>query len=47
MNRNEEWNEFQRNLMSCTLHSLNATDEYEYRKKRQEEIDEMLSTYKH
>ena len=44
MNRNDEWNEFQRNLMSCTLNSLNATDEYEYRKKRQEELDEMLTT---
>ena len=44
MSQNDEWNEFQRNLMSCTLNSLNDTKEYEYRKKRQEELDEILTT---
>ena len=44
MTRNEEWNEFLGNLLSCALKNLQATKEYEYREKRQEEIDEMLTT---
>lgn len=44
MNRNEEWNEFLNNLLSCASKNLQATREYEYRKQRQEQIDEMLTT---
>lgn len=44
MTRNEEWNEFLGNLLSCALKNLQATKEYQYLEKRQEEIDEMLTT---
>lgn len=44
MSKDEEWNEFLSNLLSCALKNLQATKEYEYRKKRQEHIDEMLTT---
>lgn len=44
MTRNEEWNEFLGNLLSCALRNLQATKEYEYRRKQQEHIDEMLTT---
>lgn len=44
MTRNEEWNEFLGNLLSCSLKNLQATKEYEYRRKQQEHIDEMLTT---
>ncbi len=44
MNRNEEWNEFLGNLLSCALEGLKGTKEYEYRSVRQEYLDEMLST---
>ena len=44
MTRNEEWNEFLGNLLSCALKNFQATKEYEYQEKRQEEIDEMLTT---
>ena len=44
MNRNEEWNELLSNLLSCALKNLQATREYEYRRQRQEQLDEMLTT---
>lgn len=44
MSKDEEWNEFLGNLLSCALKNLQATKEYEYRRKRQEHIDEMLTT---
>ena len=44
MNRNEEWVELLSNLLSCALKNLQATREYEYRRQRQEQIDEMLTT---
>ena len=44
MSKNEEWNAFLGNLLSCSLNNLQTTKEYEYRKKRQEHIDEMLTT---
>lgn len=44
MGRNKEWNEFLRNVLSCAQKNLQATKEYQYLEKRQEEIDEMLTT---
>lgn len=44
MSKDEEWNEFLGNLLSCALKNLQATKEYEYRRKRQEHLDEMLTT---
>lgn len=44
MNKDEEWYEFLDNLLSCALKNLQTTKEYEYRRKRQEHIDEMLTT---
>ena len=44
MSKDEEWNEFLGNLLSCALKELQATKEYEYRRKQQEHIDEMLTT---
>ena len=44
MSKNEEWNEFLSNLLSCSVKNLQATKEYEYRRGRQEHIDEMLTT---
>ncbi|KAA3388034.1 hypothetical protein [Akkermansia muciniphila] len=44
MYKDEKWNEFLNNLLSCALKNLQATKEYEYRRKRQEHIDEMLTT---
>lgn len=44
MSKDEEWNEFLGNLLSCALKNLQSTKEYEYRRKRQEHIDEMLTT---
>lgn len=41
MSKNEEWNEFLSNLLSCSLNNLQATKEYEYLKGRREHIDEM------
>lgn len=43
-NRNEEWNEFYQNLLSCVLKDLPVTKEYAYRRKRQEHVDETLAT---
>lgn len=44
MNKDEEWNEFLGNLLSCALKNVQSTKEYEYRRKQQEHIDEMLTT---
>lgn len=44
MTRNEEWSGFLENLLSRALQQLETTKEYEYRRKRQEHIDEMLTT---
>lgn len=44
MSKNEEWNEFLSNLLSCSLKNLQTTKEYEYQKQRREHIDEMLTT---
>lgn len=44
MSKHEEWNEFLGNLLSCNLKGLQTTREYEYRRERQEHIDEMLTT---
>ena len=43
MSKNEEWNEFLDNLLARSLENLQATREYEYRKLRQEQLDEMLA----
>ena len=44
MSKNEEWNEFLSNLLSCSLKNLQTTKEYEYQKQRREHIDEMQTT---
>ena len=44
LNRNQELNEFLKNLISSSLDNLKATNEYTYRKQREAQIDEMLAT---
>lgn len=44
MTKNKEWNEFLHNLLSCSVKKLQDTKEYEYRKARREQLEEMLDT---
>lgn len=44
MTNHEEWNEFLGNLVSNAIAEHKSSKEYEYRKQRQAQIDELLTT---
>lgn len=43
MDRNDEWSAFLDNMQQCAVHQLQATQEYIYRRQREEQLDELLT----